>query len=209
MYLPRHFTESDGPRIDALIRDYGFATLISPGADALQITHAPLQWNRATRELLGHLAAANPHAALLRDEAPVTALIHGPHGYVSPTWYVDENPRVPNVPTWNYAAVHLSGRARAIDDPAAKWQLVRDLAAQYESGENAWKPGTIENHATKLGAIACFAIRVESIEAKFKLSQNRSPADQQALIDRLETSVHPDARAMAALMRENLPSRRG
>lgn len=208
MYTPAHFSEADDLRIATLIDEYGFATLISTGAGDLHITHAPLMLDRSRGPrgtLVGHIAAANPHALHLVDGKAALAIFHGPHGYVSPTWYRDENPRVPNVPTWNYAAIHVHGVVKRIDDAAAKWQIVTDLAARYEQGSaSPWNAGSLAAHAAKLGAIIGFEVAIERIEAKLKLSQNRSAADQESVIARLDGGSHPDGHAMAQLMRENL-----
>lgn len=205
MYIPNHFNEVDQARILALVRDYGFATLISSTVDRPQITHAPVQIDEKRRVLIGHMARANPHAEALQDGTSLLAIFHGPHSYISPTWYIDENPRVPNVPTWNYAAVHVTGTITRIDDDAAKWNIVKDLAAQYEGGSSTpWDPHSLDAHASKLGAIVGFEVAISKIEAKMKLSQNRSVQDQENVIAKLATSEFSEARATGAMMRENL-----
>ena len=187
-----------------LIEHYGFATLLTPAGEGLHISHAPLMLERGRGPqgtLVGHLARANPHAAALQDGSTATALFHGPHGYVSPTWY-----EAPGVPTWNYAAVHVHGTLRRLDDADAKWQIVTRLAAQYEaSAANPWNPESRKEHWWKmLDAIVGFEIGITAIEAKFKLSQNRIPKDQENVIARFEADAHPDNRAMAEMMRENM-----
>ena len=205
MYIPEHFNEPDHARILALMRDFGFATLISTSSEGVQVTHAPVQVNDQRRVLIGHLARANPHSAALQDGASLLAIFHGPHSYISPTWYIDENPRVPNVPTWNYAAVHVTGTVTRIDDDLAKWKIVTDLAAQYEAGSTApWDPRSLDAHASKLSAIVGFEIAILRIEAKLKLSQNRSVQDQESVIAKLATSEFSEVRATGAMMRENL-----
>lgn len=205
MYIPEHFNEPDHARILALIRNFGFATLISTSSEGVQVTHAPVQVNDQRRVLIGHLARANPHSADLQDGAPLLAIFHGPHSYISPTWYVDENSRVPNVPTWNYAAIHVTGTVTRIDDDLAKWKIVTDLAAQYEAGSAApWDPRSLDAHASKLGAIVGFEIAILRIEAKLKLSQNRSLQDQEQVIAKLAASESSEMRATGAMMRENL-----
>ena len=205
MYVPNHFNEADRDRIVALIRDFGFATLISTSADGPQVTHAPVQLDRHRDILIGHIARANPHAAALQNGEAMLAIFHGPHSYVSPTWYIDENPRVPNVPTWNYAAVHVTGTVTRLDDDQAKWKIVSDLAAQYEAGSvSPWDSRGLDAHAGKLNAIVGFEIAIEKIEAKLKLSQNRSVQDQESVIARLASSDSSEARATAVMMRENL-----
>ena len=205
MYIPKHFNEAGQQRIAALIRDFGFATLISTPADGPQVTHAPVQLDAGRAVLVGHIARANPHSEALQNGASMLVIFHGPHSYVSPTWYIDENPRVPNVPTWNYAAVHVSGTVTRIDGDAAKWKIVSELAAQYEAGSAApWDPRGLEAHAGKLSAIVGFEIAIEKIEAKWKLSQNRSVKDQENVIAKLAASDSTEARATGILMRENL-----
>lgn len=205
MYIPTHFDEADKARIATLVRDFGFATLISTSPEGPQVTHAPLQMDAVRHVLIGHIARANPHAAALQNGASALAIFHGPHSYISPTWYLDENARVPNVPTWNYAAVHISGVVTRIDDAVAKWEIVRDLAAQYEAGSaSPWDPRGLDAHEGKLGAIVGFEIAIEKIEAKLKLSQNRSVRDQENVIAKLAASESSEARGTAAMMRQNL-----
>ncbi len=206
LYIPAFFAEPDNQRVASLIDRYGFATLIAPAS--LHISHVPLMLDRerGTRgTLIGHLARANPHSEALQDGALATALFHGPHGYVSPTWY-----QAPGVPTWNYAAVHAYGTVRPIDDAAVKWAIVTRLSAQYEAGAaTPWNPDTNKAQWLKmLDAIVGFEIEITGIEAKFKLSQNRIPKDQEHVIARFEADTHPDGKAMAALMRENLAAKK-
>lgn len=205
MYLPSHFNEVDQRRIATLIRDFGFATLISSTTDGPHVTHAPVQFDDARGMLVGHLASANAHSAALQNGAIMLAIFHGPHSYVSPTWYVDENPRVPNVPTWNYAAIHVTGTVTRIDDALAKWHIVKDLAAQYEAGSaTPWDPRGLDAHESKLGAIVGFEIAISKIEAKLKLSQNRSLQDQKNVIAKLAMSNSSEVRATGKMMQENL-----
>lgn len=204
MYTPAFFSEPDGERVAALIADFGFATLISATGGQQIITHLPLMLDRSRGPhgtLIGHLARANPHSGALIDGAIATALFHGPHGYVSPTWY-----DAPGVPTWNYAAVHVHGTVRRVDDADAKWNIITALSAQYEAGNaNPWNPELKKDQWWKLlDAIVGFEIDIAAIEAKFKLSQNRIPKDQENVIAQFEADGHPDGHAMALMMRENL-----
>ena len=101
--------------------------------------------------------------------------------------------------------VHVHGIVKRIDDAERKWKIVSDLAAQYERDSVApWNAGEYASHAGKLGAIVGFDIAITRINAKLKLSQNRSVADQEHVIARLEAAAHPDGQAMAKMMRANL-----
>ena len=174
MYLPTHFNETDQTRIATLIRDFGFATLISTTAEGAQVTHAPIQLDSARNVLVGHIARANPHAESLQNGAQMLVIFHGPHSYISPTWYISENEKVPNVPTWNYAAVHVTGTVTRIDDEAAKWKIVSELAAQYEGDSaSAWDPRGLDAHVSKLSAIVGFEIDEQAQRARLHLHQAR------------------------------------
>jgi transcriptional regulator len=204
LYIPSYFSEPDGGRVATLIECHGFATLLTTAAEGMHITHAPLALDRnrgPQGTLVGHLARSNPHAAALQDGAIAIALFHGPHGYVSPTWY-----QAPGVPTWNYAAVHVHGTLHRLDGADAKWQIVTRLAAQYEAAStNPWNPEIHREHWwNMLDAIVGFEITITAIDAKFKLSQNRITKDQESVIARFAADAHPDSQAMAAMMRENL-----
>lgn len=202
-YPPAHFAETDPARIAALMAAHGFATLVSvrdgaPLASHLPLLFAPGEGPHGT--LYGHLARANPQAAFAPEER-VLALFHGPHAYVSPSWYA-----TPGVPTWNYCTVHARGRVRILADSALKAAVVRALTEHYDPTV-ALADGPVLAPADwerMLGGIVAFAIEVDSLEAKFKLSQNRSPEDRQRVIAQLGQDEHPDAQALAGLMLEDL-----
>src|SRR3954470_2539732 len=105
MYLPSFFKENDPATLYALMRENPFATLITVADGAPFVGHLPLLVRDG--EILGHMARANPQ---WRQFPEVTAIFHGPHTYVSPTWYTSEG----QVPTWNYAVVHARGRAELV-----------------------------------------------------------------------------------------------
>jgi len=115
MYLPKPFREDDPARLHALIRAHGFATLISERDGEPFASHLPLLLDaeRGPRgTLLGHMARANPQWRSFDQGRAALAIFHGPHCYVSPSWYAN----APAVPTWNYAAVHAYGRPRVLED---------------------------------------------------------------------------------------------
>jgi transcriptional regulator len=107
-------------------------------------------------------------------------------------------------------AVHVYGHIHRIDDSVQKWKIVTGLAAQYERGKvQPWIPGKLSAHAGKLVDIVGFEITIDRIEAKTKLSQNRSVADQRNIIEKLASGTRSDDRAMAGLMRENIDRETG
>jgi transcriptional regulator len=120
-------------------------------------------------------------------------MFQGAHAYVSPTWYEGTG-----VPTWNYTAVHVYGKVRVIHDTAWLQAQVERLSHHYEGdAPNAWIPSY---PAKMLEAIVGFEITVESLQAKYKLSQNRNAADQGNVIQALQASDGENERGVAALM---------
>ena len=142
------FAERDLAALHAFLDDNAFATLISPDPIDPHITHLPLLLERARGDfgtLLGHMARANPHWRRLEAQPGVLAVFHGPHAYVSPSWYAAH----PSVPTWNYAVVHVHGNARLMhEQPGSRGArappggtLRRAAAAALAHGPSGRLPG--------------------------------------------------------------------
>jgi transcriptional regulator len=204
LYIPEHFRVDDPAVLGDFIEAHAFGTLVSSSAGGIHASHVPFVLDRdgASLRLLGHVARANGQWSELERADHVLAIFQGPHAYVSPGWYQQH----PSVPTWNYAAVHATGRARLIDE-AELHELLMRLSAQYESPrEKPWKmselPAAYVDSMLKM--IVGFEIEVEKLEGKFKLSQNR-PAEIPRVIAALEGEGEA---ALAALMRAT-PVRKG
>ncbi len=206
MHVPPAFAENDPALLHGLMDAHPFATLVSVVEGLPFATHLPLLLDPAASPrgtLSGHVARANPHWRTFDGAAPALAIFHGPHAYVSPSWYVT----FPAVPTWNYAVVHAIGRPRLVEDPAALSALVDRTVETFERArEDRWRPALPEGYREKmLKGIVGFTLEIERIEGKLKLSQNKPQADREGVIRALESSGHPDAAALAALTRSRLP----
>jgi transcriptional regulator len=202
MYQPAHFREDDTERLFALIEAGSFGPLIAVDeAGALEISHLPFALDRDARTLRTHVARANPLAALAASGRTMTAIFQGPHGYISPRFYVEPRRRVPS---WNYAVVHVHGRARVLDDAALR-ALVEQLAARYEADAAApWRLADTEAGLAErmLRGIVGIELAIERLEGKLKLSQNRSADDRAGVVRALRERDTPDDRAMLALMKD-------
>ncbi len=202
MYLPDHFKESDPERLAALIRNYPFGMLVTVHEGLPFVSHIPFLYERRDNSvslLVGHVAKANPQWQDLAQNQTALVVFQGPHAYVSPSWYGS-----PGVPTWNYAVVHVYGKARLVEDEEAIERLVERLTAVYESEQsNPWKPDLSGARRTKLlEMIVGFEIEVQEIQGKYKLSQNRPSEDQRSVINQLSQS--PLTHKVAKLMKEVL-----
>jgi len=205
-YVPTAFRVEDRRVLVDFVERYAFGTLVSAGPAGLDVSHVPFlvdEGEDGRLALLTHFARANPQAQNLAGASHVLAIFQGPHAYVSPTWYGNH----PAVPTWNYAVVHAHGRARALEEPALRSVLAR-LSARYESHrERPWRMEALADDyvAKMVNAVVGFAIEVEKIEGKFKLSQNRPGDDAARVADALESEGET---ALAALMRDRNPAAR-
>jgi transcriptional regulator len=203
MYIPK---DNRVPLATAqeLLARYDFGALVTVEQGVPTATHLPFLYRPEGGPfgtLCAHLARANPQARALEASPSVLLIVQGPHGYVSPSWYAVH----PSVPTWNYVAVHLAGRARVVTDPARTREILGALVDRYESGrEKPWSMDLPEPYLQgMLRQIVAFEVEVTSIEGKLKLSQNRTAEEQESVIRGLEGSGDPLAAELAAVMREH------
>ena len=204
LYLPELFAERDPAALHAFLDDNGFATLISPDPVDPHITHVPLLLERArgaAGTLLGHVARANPHWRRLETQPSVLAVFHGPHAYVSPSWYTAH----PSVPTWNYAVVHVHGSARLMHESRDLEALVRRLADRYEGPRpQPWRMDLPADYqAGMLQGIVGFEIEITAITGKFKLSQNRPAADRANVVTALASGSPADQQVADLMQRRD------
>jgi transcriptional regulator len=203
MYIPDYFRNEDPEAIDKIVSENGLATLITPSPDGLKATHLPLLFARLddAGTITGHMARANDHWKALDGSAESLAIFQGSDAYISPEWYET----APAVPTWNFAVVHMRGTIELIDDREWLSAHVEEMVEFHESRtlDHAHEPSDPELKAAILGGIVGFMMKVTSIEAKFKLNQNRSDADRLAVVDALDALGNQTASDVAALMREH------
>jgi transcriptional regulator len=194
MYMPAHFAANESA-VDDLLTHHGAADLITATPDGIVATMLPFVYDRGTRTLRGHLARNNDQwRRPVVGEALV--IVRGPNAYISPAWYPSKAEHGRVVPTWNYVTAHVYGRLTVHDNPAWVERNVRDLTERHEAGRpQPWSvddapPQFIEG---QLRAIVGVELAITRIEAKFKLSQNRSAADINGVISGLTIDGHEDA----------------
>jgi transcriptional regulator len=200
VFIPSHFRIDDRETLLDFIEGHGFATLVSTDAAGVPFaTHLPLLLDRAAGMLLGHVSRGNPHCQMFADRESL-AVFHGPHAYVSPTWYTTH----PAVPTWNYAVVHVYGTPRLLTTEQTG-EVVDRLTRKYEDGRATPWPGALpaDYRRGMLAGIVGFELPLTRIEGKFKLGQNRSAADRVGTVAGLRADG-PDAEQLAAFTAEHL-----
>lgn len=193
MYMPRHFEQGDASAIAALVRAHPLAIVVTHGDDGLSADHVPLEHDAQAGVLRGHVARANPMWQR-SDGRPVLAVFRGPEAYVTPSAYPSKVEHQRVVPTWNYAVVHAHGTLRAVQDADWLHALVSRLTDRHESTRaHPWSvaDAPADYVQTMLRAIVGIEITITRLQAKWKVSQNRSEADRLGVADVL--AGHPMA----------------
>ncbi len=193
MYIPTPNRIEDRETINAFIQAHGFATLISNAGGETVASHLPVLFDEQANTLRSHMARANRQWKQFADGGEVLCIFHGPHAYISPSWYEQQH----TVPTWNYAVVHVYGKPSLVDEAELK-QIVVDTTEKFESTMPApWKiPLSEQETAAMLKAIVGFRIEAVRVEAKFKLGQNRSREDQEKMLRNLQAAPDDESRAL-------------
>lgn len=209
MYVPAHFA----PPVEdvaALLRQPGAVDLVTVTADGPLATMLPMAWDEPGSRpglgdhgaLLGHVARNNPQWRTAAVGVSM-AIVRGPDAYISPGWYSTKREHGRVVPTWNYVTIHAYGRLVIHDDPAFCEANVRRLSELHE-GSRA-QPWSVDDApagyiAGQLRAIVGVELLIDRVEAKSKLSQNRSAEDRDGVIEGLEADgEHAVSAAMRAL----------
>jgi transcriptional regulator len=204
MYSPAYNQLQDRAELLAFMRANNFPILVTGSGGLLHASHLPITAHEQGQQVVidMHMAKNNPQWKEFFDDE-VMVLFSGPHAYVSPRWYEDQE----RVPTWNYAAVHAYGVPKIISDRKAKFESQRRL---IESLDPQWLPKfdalREEYVAMMLDGIVNFSISVSRIETRWKLSQNRGKREMELIAAALEKSGDTGERALAALTRRHLPA---
>jgi transcriptional regulator len=203
MYRPSHHAENDPEVLRAAIREIAFGTLVITADGTPQADHVPFHLTDDGTRLVTHLARANPQAARIAAGVPALVTFVAADAYVSPGWYATKAQTGKVVPIWNYVAVHARGTARTFDDPARLLALVSALTDAHEAGRPVpWRVSDAPDGFVDglLRAIVGVEIAIDTLEGKWKMSQNRPAADRLGVIAGLAAG-DAMARRAAEIMR--------
>ena len=202
MYSPDYNRIDDRPELLAFLRANAFPILVTGTGGVLHASHLPVTIHEHGSQIVidMHMAKNNPQWQEFLDDE-VLVIFAGPHAYVSPRWYEEQE----RVPTWNYTAVHAYGVPEIISDKKAKAESQRRL---IESLDPAWLPkhdALSQKYVDMmLDGIVNFSIPLARIETRWKLSQNRGRREMELIAAELEKSGDSPAGALAALTRMHL-----
>ncbi|RHW39117.1 FMN-binding negative transcriptional regulator [Neobacillus notoginsengisoli] len=202
MYIPKYFKVSDAEEIWEFVQKHSFGTIVSTKQGKPIATHLPFGFSKKGDDyfITGHMAYGNPQWRTLQACENVLVMFQEPHAYVSSSWYSHEN-----VPTWNYQAVHMNGKASILE----KDELIEDLTVllqkyeQHRENPVLWDKLSTELLQNELKGIVGFKIKVEEIQAAYKLSQNRNDLDYANIIEKLKDEGNANSVQVAEEMEKN------
>ena len=209
MYMPPFNRVDDEGELREFVAGVRVGWLVTSRAGAAPAaSFLPVLWRADT--VVAHFARANPHWQEIEDDTPALLIVTGPDAYVSPSWYAAKAEHGKVVPTRNYSAVHLTGTARVLEEPEWLRTVVTDLTHQHEDPRD--RPWRVSDAPAayiegQLRGIVGVELTVTGVEGKAKLSQNRSDADREGVIDGLCADGRPGdlgvADAMAASLNQD------
>lgn len=201
MYIPNDFKVTDESVTYGIINEHSFATLFSQHNGRPVATHLPLLLNKENTYLYGHFARPNPQWKEIENQT-VLAVFHGPHCYISPSWYETNQA----VPTWNYVSVHVYGEVELIKDENELIGSLHEMVSKYEAPDSSYRLQDVDPKflAGMSKGVQGFKIKINQIEGKAKLSQNHSLQRQERVINHLQQIPNTDEQRIASLMKGNL-----
>jgi len=199
VYVPEHFDTANLEDIKDLVVKVGMGTLITSGSENdIQASHIPVELRdrEAMPTVVGHLARKNHQSTDLENATEALLIVQGPHGYISPRWYDHEN-----VPTWDYAVVHFRGPLEVLSEEELKAHL-RRLVKIYEPDNQAYKSPDqmIEDYVSE---IIGFRLNTNKITPAFKLTQYKSRASVDGVVEGLKERQQPDDPELANLIKRH------
>jgi transcriptional regulator len=210
VFVPPPFREDRLPILHDAIRRARLATLVTFNGEEIEASHVPILLDPALGPkgtLYGHLSRGNLQLTRAAAAIPALAILGGPDAYISPSWYATKKETGKVVPTWNYVAVHVYGPIETFDDKDQLLAIVTRLTERHE--ESRPEPWAVSEApeafiAAKLREIIGFKLRIDRLEGKWKLSQNRSREDCFGVIKGLRHEDGAAERATADLMAQNM-----
>lgn len=190
MYVAPKNRITDSEEVIAFIKANPFGIMVAAESNIPIASHIPfgLEEEEGQYFLYGHLSIANELCGALTGATQVLAIFQGPHAYISPSWY-----EAPNVPTWNYQSVHVYGIPTLLNERELEVH-VKKLMEAYESRMpkgRKYEEMTVEYQQKELRGIKGFRMKIENVEAAYKLSQNRNDADHENIVKELKNTGNP------------------
>jgi transcriptional regulator len=199
MYISKLYREENREKILEFLHQNEFATLVAYDREKPVASHLLVEVVEEGQKLFinGHMSRANSLWKAFESNPEVLVIFQGPHTYISPTWYNHVN-----VPTWNYQSVHVYGKPRLIDDYNEAYSVLKRLIERNESDQHYRLETLPQDFVEKqMSGIVVFQVEATSLEANYKLSQNRNDEDYWSIVSHLEGREDELSHGVAEAMR--------
>ncbi|MGA2274996.1 MAG: FMN-binding negative transcriptional regulator [Bryobacteraceae bacterium] len=188
LYIPKAQLVEDRKLLHDFMDEFAFVDFVT-SEPSLRITHIPVVFDHNAGKngvLYGHISRQNPQTEAILAGRSAVIVFHGPHSYISPTWYA----KTEVVPTWNFATVHATGKLMAVTRENAVRDLLTKLVRKFEGPASSYDFAKLPQSYTSglMAGILAFALEIELLEGKFKLGQERSEADKESILQHLRTA---------------------
>ena len=206
MYIPKHYLTTDKTEIIAFMKQYSFATIISVKDNFQTATHLPfiVSENDDKITLTSHFAKANKQWTEITDNK-VLIIFSEPHAYISPKHYDKEL----NVPTWNYISIHAYGQGQLITENKKTFEVLERMIDSYDKDyRKQWDNLPTDYKQKMLNGIVAFEVVVTDLQAKKKLSQNKTETERLRIIDAFSKSESDNERQIADFMEKDKTTER-
>jgi len=198
MYIPKQNQITDKQEAISFMQRYSFATIVTVNENIPSATHLPFIVSERDGQIIlaSHFAKVNPQADEIVNDNPLVIFTE-PHAYISPKHYDQVN----SVPTWNYIAIHAYGKATLIESVEKKIALLEQTIKYYEADYlKQWASLPNDFKLKMMNGITGFEIIVEDLQAKKKLSQNKSIEEREKIIAELSNKPDFNEKAIAEYM---------
>lgn len=188
MYPPPHHQSPDIDKMISVIKHYPLGMLVTAKGGKPFVTHIPFIYNETTKKLVAHIDRNNPQLETLIDNAEVTVVFKGPDTYISPSIYT-----TPQLPTWNYIIVHITGKLKLINDAETVKQTMVEMTEFLEGNKQGFILKKDDSRMEQfIKYIQTFEIEITNWEGKFKLSQDKNIQDFENAKEELKNKSRQD-----------------
>jgi len=201
MYIPKSNLLTDRTEIVKFMKRFSFATIITAQDGFPIATHLPFLVTVKDENIVltSHFAKANAQWEDIENNK-ILVIFTEPHAYISPKHYDKEL----NVPTWNYISVHAYGQGTLITETDKVIDILERTIDNYEiSYKQQWDNLPSDYKTGLIKGIVAFDIIVTDLQAKKKLSQNKTENEQERIINALSKSDDTNEKLIADYMKNN------
>lgn len=202
MYIPKNNIQIDKKQIIDFIKRFSFGTIITSKNNLPIATHLPFLISEREDKIIltSHFAKANDQWKHI-EKSNILTIFSEPHAYVSPKNYDKEL----NVPTWNYISVHAYGQGKIINEFEKVYQILESTIENYEiEYKQQWNKLPQDFKTKMINGIVAFEINVTEMQAKEKLSQNKTDNERKNIINSLSNSKDSNEKVIAEYMNKQL-----